>query len=802
VTRVAQFTAIVTPAGTPVMTRADFPSGGVGSVTGTWGTGQNRTAGNTLIAVVTCGGASTASPAISTPGGWWQVGDAANGNDPNNAHCSVSVYFRTASGGEGAPGFFANLAGAAVMTVTLFEFTGAAATGSLGAQDNFVWGSPADVTGTYSSGASPLSLPSIRVSATAGRVTSVPGGYAIAVFAQQAAAGTNTWNPGSGWSNLVSDGGTSSVLHTAIDVQPGVATAVALSESGNWTTHSAAFAAAMLVSVAGQTGGYEVFANDAAATITAGGTTAPAAGTPEYWTAASWAAFPAASNIPPQTIFHVADPNAPSETIAVLNTATGLVVRGADGTIPVAHTAGFTVLNVVSSGYLQRNGEWVVPPPTGIAAVDSANVRAALSSAATSGGGRVVMQSGTYAGDAHQFYVPPSTTLQLHQDTIWKIGCSDGSAVDAISLDECASLRGDGSGSGTPGGGGQILATSSVNCRALIANNKLHFQEYCYLDGLQVNASAATYAVAVIDMENVFSNSGFRNVVAGGNTAMTGLPVFKIAGGGPIYLRSCSIGGGGGDVLYVGGCGGLWVEDCEFDGPADGYHNVNLDGSTNIIYNALFSGLHTENGIPTTVGPTAGVKANGVQCLTILNWGLYTTSTVNKVGLWVTAADNAQIYVQGVKNVNGITPVIRDDHTGAVNFGGGGNLSVYNGPGGQNLASTHIGPLMFGNGDLRFFWQEIALASTSVDAALGNFILVDTLTAPVTVAAPSNPVLQQMLFYRFVQDGSGGHAVSWDTAFRVAAGAVSTTSSTISIVGFFWDFLLSKWVQMWATTGV
>ena len=100
----------------------------------------------------------------------------------------------------------------------------------------------------------------------------------------------------------------------------------------------------------------EIFANQPSTTISSGGTTAPAAGTQESWTAASSASFPAASSSTASqpTQFHVVDTALQSEIIAVINVSgtTWTVLRGAEGTTPVAHTAGFTVRQVVTSGWL------------------------------------------------------------------------------------------------------------------------------------------------------------------------------------------------------------------------------------------------------------------------------------------------------------------------------------------------------------------------------------------------------------------------------------------------------------------
>jgi hypothetical protein len=96
----------------------------------------------------------------------------------------------------------------------------------------------------------------------------------------------------------------------------------------------------------------EVFANNPITTVSSGGTTAPAGGTQETWTVASSASFPVVET--GATQFHVADPALPSEIITVINISgvTWTVSRGAEGTAPAAHAAGFSVVQVVTAATL------------------------------------------------------------------------------------------------------------------------------------------------------------------------------------------------------------------------------------------------------------------------------------------------------------------------------------------------------------------------------------------------------------------------------------------------------------------
>lgn len=97
----------------------------------------------------------------------------------------------------------------------------------------------------------------------------------------------------------------------------------------------------------------ELFANQPFTTVPAG---ANADSGSEFWTVSSSSAFPTAVSTVSQ--FHVADinPTASSEIILVTNvnpvTNVWTVTRGAEGTTPVVHEAGFTITQVLTAGWL------------------------------------------------------------------------------------------------------------------------------------------------------------------------------------------------------------------------------------------------------------------------------------------------------------------------------------------------------------------------------------------------------------------------------------------------------------------
>ena len=97
----------------------------------------------------------------------------------------------------------------------------------------------------------------------------------------------------------------------------------------------------------------EIYTNDAAGTVAPPGGTTATGGT-ETWTVTTTSAGPFPAAVTGVSQFHVADPASLSELIAVTNVSgtTWTVTRGAEGTGPVAHAAGFTVQQVVTAAAL------------------------------------------------------------------------------------------------------------------------------------------------------------------------------------------------------------------------------------------------------------------------------------------------------------------------------------------------------------------------------------------------------------------------------------------------------------------
>lgn len=393
----------VASVGTPANTHS-----ATGSVTGTWGTGQSRTAGNVLAAVISAGASTSVTAITTSTTGWVTAGTAAN---TATAQVRAAVWVKVATGADAAPVFTSTETGTAGgMDCMLFELSGANVLQFL------------DTAGTYASGASAGTLSAMT--ATTGTVLA-SGEYAISVFAQEAAAGNLTFtDSGSGgFTKLLNGNGASSVLQTYVGVKSAPAAGSTLNDAGAFSVNTSAFGAGIVAvfapapaAVTGQAQPpLEAFANNAAATVVTGGTTAPSSGTVETWSSVNvTGAFPAASGMQQ---FRFIDSALPSEKMLATLTPGGTgagqswtVVRGADGTTPVAHTAGFSVVQSVTAGSLVGLRDHVPyynvdtmfgADPTGTAdstqAIQNA-VNAAAAAGATTGSpsGTVYFPPGTY----------------------------------------------------------------------------------------------------------------------------------------------------------------------------------------------------------------------------------------------------------------------------------------------------------------------------------------------------------------------------------------------------------------------
>ena len=102
----------------------------------------------------------------------------------------------------------------------------------------------------------------------------------------------------------------------------------------------------------------DLLTNQGAGAVTTGGLTAPTAGTSESMTVTVTNAFPAVASSR-STTFKFMDPALPAEIMMATATPGGVgagqawtVTRGAEGTTPVIHAAGFAIQELITAGTL------------------------------------------------------------------------------------------------------------------------------------------------------------------------------------------------------------------------------------------------------------------------------------------------------------------------------------------------------------------------------------------------------------------------------------------------------------------
>ena len=203
------------------------------------------------MAVVTVA-AATSCTATATTSGWSQAaGHGIEEPNPRTAHARAAIWTKTAAGSDAAPVFTSTLSGTGAMDCMLFELSSAATT------------TPIDTSGVYASGSSTLTLSGSTITATtAGNVTAA-GEYAIAVVAQERAAAVSVWTDtgtGNNFGVWLSGNRVSSVLQTYIGSVISPPSGATLNDSGNFTTNTTAYGAAIVA----------VFAATPAGAITGG----------------------------------------------------------------------------------------------------------------------------------------------------------------------------------------------------------------------------------------------------------------------------------------------------------------------------------------------------------------------------------------------------------------------------------------------------------------------------------------------------------------------------------------------------
>ncbi len=432
------------------------------------------------------------------------------------------------------------------------------------------------------------------------------------------------------------------------------------------------------------------FANLPSTTVSSGGTDAPAPGTTETFTVASAAGWPgASSSASPPTGFSFADTALPGEVMRCVNRSgtTWTVTRGSEGTTPVSHQAGFTIVQVTSAGDLTALArvDWLNAvtqfgaDPTGTADSTTA-INTALTDAAP--GQPVYLPTGTYKTTA-PILIPPAGVLtgDFSDEVATYLDSLNGTVIQpAASWSHGASAwSGIISVLGQSDGGYSVISEEQkilglmVDCHLLTTGSA---------DGIQLYGGVGRARIENVEVAQPPGN-GFNPVADG-------------AGNGPGSYRLKRF-----NVRYAGGSGFVIFKTSDISAWDCLAENCAVDGWTiTNLSNGMLVGCRAEhNGTPGTGGGNA--SGNGFT-FTCTNSGtgsgtakfVSCSSDRNQANGWeITSSNNSGIPVQLVG-----CQVRRDGQnaTAASPSGAGGGsfagVYIHAYPGVVQLSGTSIWP--------------------------------------------------------------------------------------------------------------
>lgn len=322
--------------------------------------------------------------------------------------------------------------------------------------------------------------------------------------------------------------------------------------------------------------GVEQFVSLGTAAVTAGGNSAPPAGTQETWTLGGSTLPAANSSGTPPTGFYVADPAQPSEVILVKNISgsTATVIRGADGTTPIAHIPVFTVLQVSSGASLRS----MIPlglnavtqfgaDPTGTN--DSAPAIQAALNALGAQGGTVFMPAGTYKVGS-TLAIPakcglvgsPSATNKVNPAKPSVLKLANGVSNHMISVSAAnvyiSHLELDGNKAN------QTVSPNFPDVVLLNAGSDWSVIDNCYIHDSTYNGIAVNNGVQAIRIQDSsIQNAGNIGVLLG-------------TGSSDHHISRCLIGSSAGANIFTGA---YVVHITECDIWSAGTHGIQVDGT-------------------------------------------------------------------------------------------------------------------------------------------------------------------------------------------------------------------------------
>jgi hypothetical protein len=384
----------------------------------------------------------------------------------------------------------------------------------------------------------------------------------------------------------------------------------------------------------------ELFADQPHTTITSGGTDAPAAGTTQTLTPAAGGGFPAVSAAS-SSRFHIADPAAPSELIAVTQTGPAwTVTRGAEGTTPVRHQAGWTARQVVTAAVLGSMVQVVDAKAFGAkgdGATDDTSALAAWIDA-------VGQASGAFAVLPPGRYMISGPLPAIKVDSVIIVGCGwsytnfqYGSVIAALSSYTSASpmlsLAGEGNrleGICVDGGGYAATLISVTGGHAQLTRIQAH---HVAADGICVDIGPGGNSCWIADsVINGYTTDGNVGVSLNDTDAI---------------IEGCKWDNNYVCLAMLARAGGAQVVGCHFTpGSAVGQNAIWFNGSPN---NVLIANCRFDNSIgsPVQISPGSSTPVN----IAIANC-LFQSKTLTADTYALVAVDTTNHSVNGLSITN------------------------------------------------------------------------------------------------------------------------------------------------------
>lgn len=250
------------------------------------------------------------------------------------------------------------------------------------------------------------------------------------------------------------------------------------------------------------------------------------------------------------------------------------------------------------------------------------------------------------------------------------------------------------------------------------------------------------------------------------------------------------------------------VRGCTFNAAGSAAVGVNLDnttqntviignnfegasvGNTGVIAGGTYNTCIFGNYFEYWTGACVSANTGSAKNLRISDNFLLATSAAAACCVLNSAGTNDRLtlennYLEGLGNASITTVGFFLD--GSTNVWARGNKS-----GGTGTGIIHIGGVTKASPD---YCQVSSIipntqspaysATLSIDASAGEKFYVGALTGNITIAAPTNGTIGQRISFFFIQDGTGGRTVTWNSVFvRNSWSDAGNTANTRSSISF------------------